>query len=97
MSYHVNPETLMFDDLGRLEALELERLAKRIVLGQEHVEGHEARVAWFRAAYIEGSVRAANRSAFPQYALLSTTAYWRDEWETLSVDAGAPNWSPSDD
>lgn len=97
MSYHVNPKTLMFDDLGRLEALELERLAKRIVLGQPHDDAHEALVSWLKAADIDGSGRAASRSSFPQCALLSTTDYWRDEWEALSVDAGAPNWNPSDD
>ena len=83
MSYHVDPEILLFDDLDEHDAVELELFAKRIVLQGKADMDHPAFRQWSSAAkYDNRQALLVHATAFPQRALLSLLAFWRekDHW-----------------
>lgn len=78
MSYRVNPETMLFDDLNEDEAIEVEFVARGIVLLGKADLNHQAFVAWAKAAnYDDRQALLVYATAFPQRALLSVLDYFR--------------------
>jgi len=81
MSYHVNYETLLFDDLDKEDALKLGELCREIVLYGKVDMQHESFVRWIEAAgYDERQALLVYATAFPQRALLSIADYWINKY-----------------
>ncbi len=76
MSYRVDPQTLLFDDLDPNEAKILYRDMEDIVLRGSHHYGAEAFQSWLKAAgYDNRQALLVLSTAYPQRALLSLLKY----------------------
>lgn len=80
MSYHVDPKTLLFDDLSASEAVELEIVCRKIVLEGKTDMLHSSFIAWCKAGeYDDRQALLVHAVAFPQRGLLSLVKMHKKE------------------
>jgi len=79
MSYHVNKDTMLFDDLHYNEACELSYFCRGAVLnGKAELNNCEAFKSWVESSNYSAGQALFTGAEFMQRALLSVAEYWKD-------------------